>query len=195
MSRRILVAGIGNIFLSDDGFGVEVVRRLAAMPLPEGVRIADFGIRGVHLAFELLEHPDDMTVLVDITPRGGAPGTVYLIEPDLEALAAHATGPADAHSMTPDAVFGLLRSLGGTPQRVWIVGCEPFSTEEEMGLSPPVEQAVDEAVALVLDVIARETLERREALETRETLEALENSEIRDDAAGNPAGALQEGIP
>lgn len=168
MSPGILVAGIGNIFLGDDGFGVEVARRLASQPLPEGVRVADFGIRGLHLAFELLEHPEDTTILVDATPRSGEPGTVYLIEPDLETLAAPA-GPADAHDMTPAAVFGLLRSLGGTPGRVLLVGCEPLSTEEEMGLSPPVEGAVDEAVALILDVLARES------------------------AAGNRAGALQEG--
>jgi hydrogenase maturation protease len=166
----ILVAGIGNIFLGDDGWGVEVVRRLAFRPLPEGVRVADFGIRGVHLAFELLEHPDETTVLVDITPRGGEPGTVYLIEPDLEALAGHATGPADAHGMTPDAVFALLRSMGGSPGRVWIVGCEPLTTEEGMGLSPPVEGAVDEAVTLILDLIEREGQE----------------------TAGNTAGTLQE---
>jgi len=177
MSQRILVAGIGNIFLGDDGFGVEVVRRLAAHPLPSGVRVADFGIRGVHLAFEILEHPEDTTILVDITPRGGAPGTVYLIEPDLAALADAATGTADAHSMTPEAVFGLLRSMGGTPRRVWIVGCEPLSLEEKMGLSAPVEQAVDEAVALVLDVIAREG---------REETERAEN------VAGAVAGPLHE---
>jgi hydrogenase maturation protease len=168
MSSGVLVAGIGNIFLGDDGFGVEVVRRLASKPLPPGVRVADFGIRGLHLAFELLEHPEDTTILVDVTPREGEPGTVYLIEPDLETLAGPA-GPADAHDMTPAAVFGLLRSLGGTPGRVLIVGCEPLSTEEEMGLSPPVEGAVDEAVGLILDVLAREGV------------------------AGNPAGTLQEG--
>ena len=156
MSSGVLVAGIGNIFLGDDGFGVEVVRRLAGRPLPPGVRVADFGIRGLHLAFELLEHPDDTLILIDVTPRGGEPGTVYLIEPDLETLAGPAGGPADAHDMTPAAVFGLLRSLGGTPGRVLIAGCEPLSTEEEMGLSPPVEAAVDEAVALVLEVLERE---------------------------------------
>jgi hydrogenase maturation protease len=171
MSPGFLVAGIGNIFLGDDGFGVEVVRRLASRPLPAGVRVADFGIRGLHLAFELLEHPDDTMILVDATPRAGEPGTVYLIEPDLETLASPES-PADAHDMTPAAVFGLLRSLGGTPGRVLIVGCEPLSTEEEMGLSPPVEGAVDEAVALILDVLAREA---------------------RENAAGNPAGILQEG--
>jgi hydrogenase maturation protease len=168
----VLVAGIGNIFLGDDGWGVEVVRRLAARPLPEGVRVADFGIRGVHLAFELLEHPDDTIVLVDITPRGGEPGTVYLIEPDLEALANASNGAADAHGMTPDAVFALLRSMGGTPGRVWIVGCEPLTTEEEMGLSPAVEPAVDEAVTRLLELL------EREGRQTRET-------------AGNPAGALE----
>ncbi len=156
MSPGVLVAGIGNVFLGDDGFGVEVVRRLAAKSLPAGVRVADFGIRGLHLAFELLEHPDDTTILVDATPRSGEPGTVYLIEPDLETLAAPGAGAADAHDMTPAAVFGFLRSLGGTPGRVLIVGCEPLSTEEEMGLSPPVEGAVDEAVALILDVLVRE---------------------------------------
>jgi hydrogenase maturation protease len=172
----ILVAGIGNIFLGDDGFGVEVVRRLAAKPLPPGVRVADFGIRGLHLAFELLEHPDDTMILVDVTPRAGLPGagepgTVYLIEPDLETLAGPA-GPADAHDMTPAAVFGLLRSLGGTPGRVLIVGCEPLSMEEEMGLSAPVESAVDEAVGMILDLLARE--------------------QARENLAGNPAGTLQE---
>jgi hydrogenase maturation protease len=167
----ILVAGIGNIFLGDDGFGSEVVRRLAARPRPAGVRIADFGIRGLHLAFELLEHPNDTTILVDLTPRGGEPGTVYLIEPDLEALAGAAgpaSGPADAHGMTPDAVFALLRTMGGTPGRVWIVGCEPLSTEDEIGLSPPVARAVDEAVQLILEVLEREQ------------------------AVGNRAGTLQE---
>ncbi len=153
----ILVAGVGNIFLGDDGFGVEVVRRLQSRPLPLGVRVADFGIRGLHLAFELLERPNDTTILVDLTPRGGEPGTVYLIEPDLATLGAGAAGPADAHSMTPEAVFGLLRSLGGTPRRVLLVGCEPLSTEEEMGLSPPVEGAVDEAVEMILEVLQRET--------------------------------------
>jgi hydrogenase maturation protease len=169
MSRGVLVAGVGNIFCGDDGFGVEVVRRLAGRPLPAGVRVADFGIRGLHLAFELLEKPDDTTILVDLAPRGGLPGTVYLIEPDLETLGA-VGGPADAHDMTPEAVFGLLRSLGGTPRRVLLVGCEPLRTEDEMGLSPPVEAAVDEAVTLILEVLARETV-----------------------AAGDAAGTLQEG--
>jgi hydrogenase maturation protease len=154
---QVQVVGIGNIFLGDDGFGLEVVRRLAADPLPEGVRVADFGTRGLHLAFELLEHPEETTILVDATPRGGAAGTVYLIEPDLDRLADLAgEGGADAHSMTPDAVFSLLRTLGGTPGRVLIVGCEPLRCEEEMGLSPPVESAVGEAMALIHELLGRE---------------------------------------
>ena len=137
MSPRVLVAGVGNVFLGDDGFGVEVARRLAATPLPDGVKVVDFGIRGVHLAYELLDQQYDTTVLVDATPRGGDPGTVYLLEPDLQTLGADPEA-ADAHAMSPDAVFGLLRRLGGTPGRVLVVGCEPARAEEEMGLSDEV---------------------------------------------------------
>jgi hydrogenase maturation protease len=157
----VLIVGIGNVFLGDDGFGVEVVRQLAGVSVPPGVRIADYGTRGLHLAFELLDHPDETTILVDATQRGGEPGTVYLIEPDLDRLADLAgpsgeAGLTDAHGMTPEVVFRLLRNLGGTPGRVLIVGCEPASLEEEMGLSPTVRLAVDEAVALIREVVARE---------------------------------------
>jgi hydrogenase maturation protease len=165
MSKSILVAGIGNIFLGDDAFGVEVVRRLATHTLPDGVEVTDFGIRGLDLAFELLDRADGTTILVDAAPRGGAAGTVYLIEPDLTGAGQRAVaspvattgdGWSDAHAMTPGAVFALLARLGGTPPRVLLVGCEPLRAEEEMGLSPPVEQAVDEAVQLILEVIERE---------------------------------------
>jgi len=153
---RILVAGVGNIFLGDDGFGVEVVRRLATAGLPEHVRVADFGIRGVHLAYELLEGSYATTILVDATPRGGEPGTVYLLEPELDRLGEDGPALADAHGMDPRTVFALLKTLGGTPGRVLIVGCEPFSTEEEMGLSEPVSAGVDEAIRLILDLLALE---------------------------------------
>jgi hydrogenase maturation protease len=179
MSRGLLVAGIGNIFLGDDGFGVEVVRRLASRPLPPGARVADFGTRGLHLAFELLEHPDDTAVLVDATPRGGEPGTVYLIEPDTATLGAGVAGWTDAHAMTPEAVFGLLRTLGGTPRRVLIVGCEPLRADEEMGLSPPVEAAVDEAVELVLEVVGRELEQPAATAEQAEQAEKAERKEER----------------
>jgi hydrogenase maturation protease len=148
---RTLIAGIGNIFFGDDGFGVEVARRLAAEPLPSEVKLADYGIRGMHLAYDLLDGAYESAILVDATPRGGAPGTVYLIEPDLDAGAG--AQAADAHAMTPDAVFAMLRSLGGTKARIRIVGCEPASVEEGIGLSPPVSEAVGEAVRLIRDQI------------------------------------------
>ncbi len=151
MPQRILIAGIGNIFLGDDGFGVEVARRLAADGVPDWVRVADFGIRGIHLAYEILDESYDLVVFVDAAPRGSAPGTVYLIEPDL-AAAATAAAP-DAHGMTPDAVLGTFRALGGNPGRVLVVGCEPESIGEGIGLSAAVSRAVPEAVALVRQLI------------------------------------------
>lgn len=157
MSQRTLVAGIGNIFLGDDGFGVEVTRRLAEEPIPDDVRVADFGIRGIHLAYELLDQQYETTVLVDATPRGGEPGTVYLIEPELESLGVGNPDLSDAHGMTPEAVFGWLRTLGGTPGRVLIVGCEPQGTDELVGLSEPVAAAVEPAVRMILDILKKKS--------------------------------------
>lgn len=151
MSERTLVAGVGNIFLGDDGFGVEVVRRLSGETFPDGVSVADYGIRGVHLAYELLEGYQT-TILVDATTRGGTPGTVYVIEPDLETIPAGIV--MDAHSLDPATVFGMLKALGGTFEQVLVVGCEPESLEERMGLSEPVERAVDKAVQVVRDLVA-----------------------------------------
>jgi hydrogenase maturation protease len=158
----ILVAGIGNIFLGDDGFGVEVARRLASRNHPEGVRVADFGIRGFDLAFALLDDPA-ATILVDAMPRGERPGTVYVLEPDLEGEARsqldHADGSFQGHAMTPDSVFAMVRMLGGKPRNVTVVGCEPLTLGPEnegcMGLSEPVENAVPEAVAIVEQLLAR----------------------------------------
>jgi hydrogenase maturation protease len=153
MSPCILVAGIGNIFLQDDGFGVEVAKRLADSELPEGVKVADFGIRGVHLAYEMLDGGYDMTILIDAAPRGEAPGTVYLIEPDLDNIDAQQSASMDAHSMDPQVVFATLKSLGGSPRRVLIVGCEPLVIDDGIGLSEPVGRAVEEAVRLVHSVV------------------------------------------
>ncbi len=108
---KILVAGIGNIFLSDDGFGVEVVRRLAGRDIPDGVKVADFGIRGIHLAYELLEGYEKL-ILIDALSRGDPPGTIYTLEPD--DVAASGAIP-DAHGMEPLAVFAYLASIGGSP--------------------------------------------------------------------------------
>jgi hydrogenase maturation protease len=150
VSRRVLVAGVGNIFLGDDGFGVEVARRLALTPLPEGVKVADFGIRGVHLAYELCDGYDT-AILVDAAPRGGEPGSLYVMEPDSATQAEAAL--LDAHGMQPDAVLGLLNVLGGQVRQVYVVGCEPACIEESMGLSAPVERAVEQAIGIVRDLI------------------------------------------
>jgi hydrogenase maturation protease len=157
MKPRILVAGIGNIFLGDDAFGVEVVRRLDQRPQPEGVRLVDFGIRGFDLAYALMDHPD-LAILVDALPRGGTPGTLYVLEPDLgDAQAPAPEAMVETHGMTPDKVLQLVRALGGQPGAIRVVGCEPanFGSEEEpaMDLSEPVRAAVDEAVRLVESLV------------------------------------------
>ena len=148
---HILVAGIGNIFLGDDGFGVEVARRLAGDAPADGVDVVDFGIRGVHLAYELSGGKYDAAILVDAVARGGRPGTLYAIEPDVDAIDAAA---ADAHSLTPDAVLAWIRRIGGPSARTVIVGCEPASLEESIGLSDDVAAAVEDAVIMVRRMIA-----------------------------------------
>lgn len=148
--RRVLVAGIGNVFLGDDGFGVEVVAELAKRQQPDGVEVADFGIRGFDLAYSLMDGYD-AAVLVDALPLGRPPGTVSVLEADLdESDVAYAF---DSHGMTPTEVLRLVRHLGGRPPRVLVVGCEPESlgpeNEGRMGLSQVVDGAVGEAVRIV----------------------------------------------
>ncbi|MGH7874121.1 MAG: hydrogenase maturation protease, partial [Candidatus Binatia bacterium] len=158
----VLIAGVGNIFLQDDGFGVEVARRLALETLPSWVRVVDFGIRGVHLAYEMLDGGYHTTILIDAAPRGEQPGTVYLIEPDLKSFASQPAASFDAHGMDPQLVFSTLQSFGGVPGRVLIVGCEPLECDEGIGLSEPVQRGVNEAVQLVHAVI--EDLARADAM-------------------------------
>ncbi len=158
-SPRILVAGIGNVFLGDDGFGVEVVQRLAARPMPDGVQVADFGIRGFDLAYALLDGYDAV-ILVDALPRGEAPGTLYVVEPDLNSADGQAPDLAaiEAHAMDPLRVLNLVKSMGGGVKRMLIVGCEPLSLVPEegaMGLSQPVDAAVNEAANMVESLVAR----------------------------------------
>ena len=160
MSNGILVAGIGNIFQSDDGFGSEVARRLlAGPPPPDGVKIVDYGIRGVHLAYELLDGYD-AAILIDATAQGGDPGTIYVIEPEVDGVETESglaeAGIVDAHGMDPASVLALLRSLGGGVERLLVVGCEPADVEEGMGLSEPVAAAVDEAARVVRDLVESE---------------------------------------
>jgi hydrogenase maturation protease len=153
MTRRVLVAGIGNIFLGDDGFGVEVAGRLAEELVPDGVRVADYGIRGLHLAYELLEGYDAL-VLVDAVPMGSPPGTLAVIEPQPAPPPDEDAPVVDAHSTNPTVVLDLVAKLGGTIGRVLVVGCEPATIDEGIGLSEPVAGAVDRAVQLCQDVLA-----------------------------------------
>jgi hydrogenase maturation protease len=162
MPRRVLIAGIGNIFLGDDGFGVEVIGRLSGRRLPEGVEVVDFGIRGMDLAYALYEDYD-LVVFVDATPRGGEPGTVYLIEPEIED---DGMVSLDTHGMDPVKVIRLARALGARPARTVVVGCEPqvipgrrSGSETHpyddmlMELSEPVRAAVEEAAKLVESLV------------------------------------------
>lgn len=146
---RVLVAGIGNIFLGDDGFGVRVVERLAETAPRDGVRVADFGIRGLHLAYELLDGYD-VLVLVDAIAGRGAAGAVSVIEAEPPTAAQDVL---DAHGMTPDVVLGLLHNLGGTIGKTFIVGCEPVDCSERIGLSAPVHASVDQAAELTRGLI------------------------------------------
>lgn len=149
MSARLLVAGVGNIFFSDDGFGSEVARVLADDRIDD-VKTEDFGIAGLHLAYELLNGYEH-AIIVDLAVRGGAPGTLYVIEPD-----ARAPGPPpDAHRMELQNVFAFVRTLGGEAPPLEIVGCEPQTVDEGIGLSEPVAAAIEPAVALVRKLIVR----------------------------------------
>jgi hydrogenase maturation protease len=160
---RVLVAGVGNIFFNDDGFGPEVLRRLLGEEPIAQAHVEDYGIRGLHLAYEML-NGYEAAVLVDAVPRGEAPGTLYVIEPEAPTDA----GAPDAHRMDLANVFAFLRMLGGEPPRVTIVGCEPATVDEGMGLSPAVANAVEAAVPLVrrvvLDVLSRKDTSWSEAL-------------------------------
>ena len=151
MTQRVLVAGVGNIFLGDDGFGVEVARRLAKLDLPDWVAVGDYGISGMHLAYDLADGVET-AILVDAMPRGGEPGTVYVLD-----RPSGDSGPVmtlfDGHGMQPDVVLGMLSTLGADVGRVLIVGCEPATAEPGMELSAPVAAAVDDAVRIVLELI------------------------------------------
>lgn len=150
MTGGVLVAGVGNLFLGDDGFGPEVARRLAAAPVP-GTRVVDYGIRGMHLAYDLLEGYDAL-VLVDAVPfADGCPGEVRILEITANDLG---EGRLDAHGMDPASVLANLEALGGHLPRTFLVGCQPADLEEGIGLSPRVREAVDPAVARVQQLVA-----------------------------------------
>ena len=151
---RTLVAGVGNVFLQDDAFGVEVVRLLTQEPLPPGVQARDFGIRGVHLVYELLDGCD-LFVLVDAAARGEEPGTVTVLEVEVPEPGSVPRTVMDAHSLAPDDIFALLASLGGLPGRSLVVACEPADVSPGMGLTDTVREAVPHAVRAVREILAR----------------------------------------
>jgi hydrogenase maturation protease len=158
--QRVLVAGIGNIFLGDDAFGSEVARRLGRRQLPDGVAVVDFGIRALDLTYALLDGYDAV-ILVDAAPRGGRPGTLYVIEPDRNTTPGEsdAAPELETHNMDPVKVLRLAESLGGRVERLVVVGCEPTAVDdpEEMRaeMSAPVSSAVDEAIPLIESLVGR----------------------------------------
>jgi hydrogenase maturation protease len=159
MEGKVLVACVGNIFLGDDGFGVEVAQQLAKSRLPEHVVVKDFGIRSYDLAYALMERWD-LTILVDALPHGGKPGTVYVIEPDT-ASTVDSEASLDAHSMNPVSAMRLVNALGGKPGRMLVVGCEPEKLDADdggqFGLSDPVKAAISEAVSVIMELAGNNT--------------------------------------
>lgn len=157
MTPSVLVAGIGNIFHRDDAFGVSVAARLANNPLPGNVRVVDFGIRGFDLVLALLDGYD-LTIFVDAVSRGGAPGTLYTIEPDLAAIegASESGTYENAHGLDPVRVLATAKSAGARLGRVVVVGCEPATLEDEtgrIGLSDEVEAAIDPAIEMIRSLL------------------------------------------
>lgn len=157
MTASVLVAGIGNIFQRDDAFGVSVAAKLATEPLPENVRVVDFGIRGFDLMLALLEGYD-LTIFVDAVSRGGAPGTLYAIEPDLGTIGADpASGTYEnAHGLDPVKVLAAAKSAGAQLGRIVVIGCEPATLEDDtgcIGLTEPVEAAIDPAIEMIRSLV------------------------------------------
>lgn len=149
MTGGVLVAGIGNVFLTDDGFGSEVARRLSGSALPPGVKVVDYGIRGLHLAYDLLDGYDAL-VVVDALSGDGVAGDLTVLEVGPDDLG---TAELDAHGMAPVSVLASLGQLGGQLPPTYIVGCQPADVGEGMGLTPVVAAAVEPAMALVHEVL------------------------------------------
>jgi len=174
---RILIAGIGNIFFGDDAFGSEVARRLSRRPVPDGVRVLDFGIRGLELSYALLD-PYEAVILVDAVPRGGRVGTVYVLEPEVSVAAANGV-IVEPHSMDPVKVLRMARELGSTIARVLLVGCEPTPVtddEMQMEMSEPVQAAVEEAIILIESLVKQLLENRCAALDFAEALSDRRNA-------------------
>jgi hydrogenase maturation protease len=153
--KQILVAGVGNAWLRDDGFGGEVAKRLLEGELPGGVTVLDFGTGGLDLAYEVMRGYDAL-VLLDVSRQGGDPGTLYVLEPDPAEIEPIEDGQVvNPHGMDPKTVLRFVKTVGGWPGKVVVVACEPGEVESMgLGLSPAVAEAADQAVAVVLDQIA-----------------------------------------
>ena len=162
----ILIAGVGNIFHGDDAFGVELAQKLSARKLPDEVKVVDFGIRGFDLIFALMDGYD-VTIILDATPRGGQPGTIYTIEPNLSDLDSleEPQVQMEGHGMNPMRVLRMVKTMGGELRRILLVGCEPLmlGSEEEgqLGLSPIVAAAVEWAVDVVESLVSKLLNEQR----------------------------------
>jgi len=158
---NVLIAGIGNIFAGDDAFGCEVARLLMKRRLPPHVRVVDFGIRGLDLAYALLDKPD-LTILVDATPQGGVPGTIYTIEPDLKDLDCGANDSLDGHSVDPLRVLRIVKTMDGELGSILLIGCEPSDLggeEGRMGLTPVVAAAVEHAADIAVSLLQKAFVE------------------------------------
>ncbi len=169
MDKQILVAGVGNAWLGDDGFGGEVIKALEKRELPDGVKIQDFGSGGLDLAYEVMRGYHAL-LLIDVSTQGGEPGTLYVIEPDPDEIKG---GIEDGevlspHGMDPATVLRFVKAVHGWPGKVVVVACEPADVEEmAMELTPEVRAVVEKAVDLVLEQI----------------------TDLQDDAAYQPGGS------
>lgn len=159
MSGSVLIAGIGNIFQGDDAFGVAVVQKLAAIGLPDNIRLVDIGIRSIDLCFALLDG-FDLTILVDATARGGVPGTLYVIAigPDDVPDLSEEVSMANSHGLNPLSVLALAKSVGAQFKKILLIGCEPLVLDHDesghIGLSDVVEAAVNPAVQSILQLLS-----------------------------------------
>ena len=153
--KRVMIAGVGNMFMKDDGFGGAVIKKMLDKEFPEGVEVKDFGTGGLKLAYDLMKGYDGL-ILLDASSRGEKPGTLYVIEPnenDIDPDLEHG-GPIDPHGADPATVLRFVKSIGSWPGKVLIVGCEPETVDDfEIGLSEPVNAAIDKAVEMVDDII------------------------------------------
>ena len=156
LKKRVMIAGVGNMFMKDDGFGGAVIKKIINKSFPEGVEVKDFGTGGLKLAYDLMKGYDSL-ILLDASPRGEQPGTLYRIEPDEKDFSTDLEqgGPIDPHGSDPVTVLRFVRSIGAWPGKVFIVACEPESGVDdfEIGLSEPVNAAVDNAIELIDEIV------------------------------------------